>query len=79
MRTCTGLKVLNLEEKADPSGDLLAYDRRLVIAVGSGEQNARLSAWRSNNDPPFKVAGVCQRWGIFDQLEAESVNEEGNR
>jgi hypothetical protein len=55
------LKVLNLEEEADPAGDLLAYERRLVITVGSGEQNARLGARRPNNDSPFLVARICQR------------------
>ena len=75
----SGLEVLNLKEEADSSGDLLAYDRRLVITIGSGEQDPCLSARRTNNDPPFRLASVRQRWGVFDQLEAESVNEERNR
>ena len=51
----------------------------LMITVGSGEQDSHLGARRTNNDPPFRVSGVRQRWGVLDQLEAESVNEERNR
>jgi hypothetical protein len=71
-----GVEVLDLEEEADASGDLSAHNGRLILSVGSSQQDSCLGAGRTNDDPPLRVPSVRQRGGVLDQLEAKGINKE---
>jgi fructosamine-3-kinase len=73
------IEVVDLQKETDPAGQLVSYDRHLVVTVGAGEQDARVGPGRPDDDPSFRAAIVGERGRILDQLEAEHVDEEGDR
>ena len=54
----SGLEIVDAQEQADPSGELLAHDACLPVAVGTREQDAGLPSGGTNDHPPFRAAIV---------------------
>ncbi len=74
-----GIEVLHPEEETNAPGHLRADDRRLIVTVGSGEQDPRLRVGRSYHHPPLRLPTGCRRRRrVLDQLEAERVHEKGD-
>src|ERR1700747_2396236 len=72
-----GVKVLDLQEEADPPGDLVTDGRGLALAVGAGQQDARLGAGRPDDDPALRPAALRRPRGrVLRQLEPERLGEE---
>jgi hypothetical protein len=71
-------KIINAEEETDPAGELLANDRRLMLAVGACEQNASSTSDGTNNDPPFWPTIIRQRRNVFHELELQDIHKEIN-
>src|ERR1700729_3583624 len=74
------LEVVHAQEQSDAAGELVAHAARLALAVGLGEQQPRARSRRAHDDPAFGAAadgGQGRR--VLDQLEADGVDEEGDR
>ena len=71
-----GLEVVDSEEEADPAGVLPPDEVHLLLTVRLGEEQPGLRARRSNDDPPLRAPVVRGRRRVFDELEAEGVDEE---
>jgi hypothetical protein len=73
-----GVEVVNLEEEADAAGELVADGCALLRTVGLGEQYAGLPAPGTDNHPSLRSPIVGLRRRIFDELEVERFDEEGD-
>ena len=74
-----GVEVIDAEEQADAAGELVADGDRLMFTVGSGEQDAGGGAGRADGDPSLRSSVVRDRRGVFDEVEAQRVDEEPDR
>ena len=70
------IKIVDAQEHSDPTGELLAHNARLFVAVGTREQDACLASLGTNHDPTLRPAIIGPRRCIFHQLELQNVNEE---
>jgi hypothetical protein len=74
-----GVEVVDLEEEADPPGDLVPDRGGLPLPVRLGEQDAGLGAGRADHDPPLRPAAAGgQRGGVLHQVEPQRLGEEGD-
>jgi hypothetical protein len=71
--------VPDLQEETDPPGELTPDRRRLLRAVGPGEEQPGRGAGRADDDPAFGPAVVGAGRRVLDQFEAEGVDEEPDR
>ena len=71
-------KIVHSEKHSHATGELLAHDACLVVAVSTSKDNACLPAFGSNHDPTLWTTIIRQRRRIFHQLELKYVNEEMN-
>jgi hypothetical protein len=54
----SSIEVIDAQEHADATGELLAYNACLLVAVGAREQNACLARVRTNHDPTLRATIV---------------------
>jgi hypothetical protein len=73
------LEIINAKEEADPAGELLANDRRLMLAIGACQQNAGAPTDGANNDPAFRATVVRQRRNVLHELEVQDIDKEIDR
>ena len=71
-----GVEVVDTQEQANPSRELVADGSALVIAIGLGEEQRGVGPRRPNNDPSLWTAIVRRRRRVFDELEAQLLHEE---
>src|SRR5688572_9754955 len=69
-------EIIDLQEKADAAGELVADDALLLFAVRPGDQNPGRSTWRAYDHPALRPPVVGKRRDIFDELEAQHADEE---
>ena len=76
----SGIGSLHTQEQPDAARELVADGLRLAFAVGAGEQEPGAGSRRADDDPALRAAaGGGQRRRVLDELEAEGVDEEGDR
>lgn len=73
------IEVIDPQEEPDTTGGLTADRGTLIGAISAGEQDAGLTSRWPHHDPPFRAPVVRQRWRVLDELEAECVDEVGDR
>ncbi len=72
-------EVVDPQEEPDPSGELASDDGTLLVPVGECQQDAGHRTGRPDDDPPLRSTVVGRRRRVLDQLEADAVDEEGDR
>lgn len=72
------VEVIDAEEEADTSCELLADCAGLLLTIGSREQQPRLRTRRPHDDPSLRSPIVGHRRRILDDLEAQGIDEEPN-
>jgi hypothetical protein len=72
-------EVVHPQEEPGPPGVLPSDDRSLLVAVGARQQDAGGRTLWSNDDPPLWPAIVGRRSSVLDELEADAVDEKGDR
>ena len=70
------IEVFNSEEEANASSYLGSYGRLLMVAVGTGQQEACLGVGGPDHNPPLGTAIVGERGRIVDKFESKEINEE---
>ena len=71
-------EIINTEEETDPAGELIANDRRLMLAVRACEQNAGATSGGADDDPAFWPTIIRQRRNVLHQLELQDIHKEIN-
>jgi hypothetical protein len=68
-------EVVHAKEESHTSGVLISNDCGLALTVCTGQEQARLGAWRTYNNPALRatVGGHCRR--VLDELELQDVDE----
>ena len=69
-------EIIDLQEKADAAGELVADDALLLFAVRPGDQDAGRGTWRAHDHPPLGPSVIGERGDILDEVEAEYADEE---
>jgi hypothetical protein len=74
------IEIIDLEEEADPPGDLLADDGCLLVPFGAGQQQAGGGPGRPDHDPALGTATPgCHGGRVFHQFEAQDADKEVDR
>lgn len=70
------VEIINAQEQSDSTGELLAYDAGLVVAIGTRQQNACFGPLGTDNDPALRAPVIGKRRGIFDEPELQNIHKE---
>ena len=68
-----GIEVIDAKEQTDAASELLAHTVRLVLAVGTREQNTGLASIGTNHNPALRPTVVRQRQHVLNQLKLQHV------
>lgn len=74
-----GLEILDTEEQPDTASELVTNRTGLAFSVRLGQQQPGRCPWRPHDDPTLRSSVIGQRRRVFNELEAEDVDEESDR
>ena len=72
------IEIIHTQEEPNTTGYLTSDKGGLVVSVGLGEQNGRLTSRRTYDHPSFRSIIVRHRREILYQIESELFDEELN-
>jgi hypothetical protein len=70
------IEVFNPEEESYASSNLVSHSGFLLWTLRTSQDDARMSASRTYDDPPLGVTEFGLGRRVFEQLQAEDPNEE---
>jgi hypothetical protein len=71
-------EVVHAQKEANSSRMLFSNNRCLALTVGASQEQARLGARRSYDNPPLGPAISGNGRRVFHELESEDVDEESD-
>jgi hypothetical protein len=71
------VKLIDTQEETDATRALSAHLGALLIAVGTRQEEADVSARWAHDDPSLRPAIIGQRRHVLDELEVQDVDEKG--